>query len=98
MILGVCQSGDCSSFSMLEVLCPVPVALESSFRLWNGVLVNLRDLSSRSFSTSLSPFANLASRLNRPQFLNMHIWIGLYEVSARLRKINRFVPTISVER
>ena len=90
--ISVCESGDCSSFSMLEVLCLVPVALESSFRLWNGVLVNLRDPSSRSFSTSSSPLANLASRLSRPQFLNTHIWIGPYEVSARLRKINGFVP------
>ena len=40
---GVCESGDCGSFSMLEVLCLVTVVLESGFRLWNGVLVNLRD-------------------------------------------------------
>ena len=53
MISGVCESGDCSSFSMLEVLCLVPVVLELSFGLWNDVLVNLRDpLPSRSFSTS----------------------------------------------
>ena len=99
MISGDFESGDCSSFSMLEVLYLVPVVLESSFRLWNDVLVNLRDPpSSRSFLTSSSPLANLASRLSRPQFLNtIHIWIGLYEVSARLRKINGFVPTISVE-
>ena len=97
---GICKSGGCNSFSMLEILCLVPVVLESSFRLWNGVLVKLhRDRpSSRSFSTSSSPLANLASRLSRPQFLNIHIWIGLYEVSAHLRKINGFVPTISVER
>ena len=36
MISGVCESGDCSSFSMLEVLCLVPVMLESSFN-WNDV-------------------------------------------------------------
>ena len=81
MISGVCESGDCSSFSMLEVLCLVPVVLESSFRLWNGVLVNLRDPpSSRLFSTSSSsPHANLASGLSRPQFLNIYIGIGLHE-------------------
>ena len=100
MMSGDCESlGDCSSFSMLEVLCLIPVVLESSFGLWDDVLVNLRDPPSpRSFSTSSSPLANLASRLSRPQFLNIHIWIGLYEVPARLRKINGFVPTISVER
>ena len=78
----------------------VPVVLESSVRLWNDVLANfLRDPpSSRSFSTPSSPLATLASRLSRAQFLNIHMWIGLRGVSARLRKINGFVPTISVER
>ena len=33
MVSGDCESGDCSSFSMLEVLCLVPVVLESSFKL-----------------------------------------------------------------
>ena len=98
MMSGVCKSGDCSSFSVLEVLCLVPVVLESSFRLWNDVLVDLRDPpSSRSFSTSSSRLANLASRLSSVQLLNIHIWIGLYEVSARLRQVKEFVPTISVE-
>ena len=40
MMSGVCESGDCSSFSMLEVLCLVPVVLELSFGLWNDVLVD----------------------------------------------------------
>ena len=64
-----------------------------------GVLVYMRDplSASRSFSTSSSPLANLASRLSRAQFSNIHTWISLNEVSAHLRKINRFVPTISVE-
>ena len=99
MISGVCESGECTRFCVLEVLCLVPVVLGLSFKLWNDVVVNLRDPpSSRSFSTSSSPLANLASRLSRPQFLNINIRIGLYEVSAHLRKINGFVPTISVER
>ena len=46
MISGVFESGDCSSFSMLEVLCLVPVMLELSFKLqaalWNGVLVKFQ--------------------------------------------------------
>ena len=28
IISGVCESGDCSSFSMLKVLCLVPVVLD----------------------------------------------------------------------
>ena len=101
MMSGDCEGGDCSMPEGLKpkVLCLVPIVLESSFWLWDGVLVNLRDPpSSGSFSTPSSSLAKLASRLSRPQFLNIHIWIGLYEVSARLRKINGFVPTILVER
>ena len=99
MISGVCERGVCTSFSVLEI----PVVLESSFsfrtQVVGGVLVYMRDplLASRSFSTSSSPLANLASRLSRAQFFNIHTWISLSEVSAHLQKINRFVPTISVE-
>ena len=38
MMSGVRESGDCSSFSMLEVLCLVPVVLESSFRPRCGIM------------------------------------------------------------
>ena len=78
MISGVCESGDCTSFSVLEVLCLVPVVLGLSFKLWNDVVVNLHDPpSSRSFSTSSSPLANLASRLNRaliPEYAHLY-WL-----------------------
>ena len=62
-----------------------------------GVLVYTRLLASRSFSTSSSPLANLASRLSRAQFFNIYTQISLSEASAHLRKINRFVPAISME-
>ena len=42
MMTGICESGNCSSSGMLEVLCLVPVVLESSFRLWNDVLVKFQ--------------------------------------------------------
>ena len=101
MIPGICESDDCTSFSVLEVLCLVPVVLESSFRLWNGVLVNLRDPgpSSRSFSTPSTPLAARQPGIQAQQtsILEYPHLDWLVRVVSALAEINGWVPTMSVE-